>query len=94
MSTSELLVQPMFGGLGGGDLQWTNIPSSGVAILHVPCAMTKVATVLLTFFSVYTLVVLSAHSGEFNAQNTADGAKPVERRRETNLQETGRKLGE
>lgn len=56
--------------------------------------MTKVATVLLTFFSVYTLVVLSAHSGEFNAQNTADGAKPVERRRETNLQETGRKLGE
>lgn len=40
------------------------------------------------------LLFLSANSGEFNAQNTADGAEPVERRRKTNLQETGREFSE
>jgi len=37
---------------------------------------------------------LADHSSEFHAQNAANGAKPVERRGETKLQETGGQYGE
>ena len=42
----------------------------------------------------HCLLLLTDNTSKLHAQNSADGAKSVERRRETKLQETGGKLGE
>lgn len=41
-----------------------------------------------------SLLLLTDNTSKLHAQNSADGAKPVERRRKAKLQETGGKLGE